>query len=661
MNRIYSISDRLAAYVVILALMFPDAVALARVIELQPWAQQPGAVQMSQSSNDKASSTRQDFLRTKGAVNGILADEILISAQEQFVFIGRSDLDPVASPNNDYVTFFVSEEQLGYYKSVTLNYSIDGIQGGEYLVKSVNNIHVYGTPSSLAHKGWQKNSDEIAIEDLRPGINTIRFNLPAATQLNARIKEVHLALNVRDGKVKINRFDISELADQSDVLLINGLLGSVYALNDAQTPSVPTDIVNATEGAFAYYIELESYRDGGLIRIPINPNILSPGSNPQDIHVYFFNEALRKWTPVLSDSMSVDLKTNTTYKYIPSQSGSFYMAGSQRTPSMPETSASFLDRMGESENVGSPISGVSMASAPQINQQGDASTSIPLNIPPGRNGMQPNISLGYNSSNPGGYVGVGWSIPISTISVSTKWGVPMYDGEIETEVYALDGEDLTMEGGFKPNRYNSSGDQQRKKGMVVFFERTRGGWKKIERIGDTPSQYVWVITDENNTRFFYGTDNGEDVSNNATLRADVTEGDIAQWNLSRIEDQWGNVIVYHYEKGIYHEVDNTLDQGQWIYPGYIEYTGYNQGGTYIPGQNKVRFEYSSTKRSDARTNLRYGFKVTDFKLLSKIHIEHVSSTNAVTEIREYQLDYDQSSYLRNRLSRFTESVNGSEF
>jgi hypothetical protein len=338
------------------------------------------------------------------------------------------------------------------------------------------------------HKGWQKNSDEIAIEDLRPGINTVRFNLPASTQLNARIKEVNLVLNEKNRSVEINRFKISELADQSDVLLIDGLLGSVYALNDAQTPSVPTDIVNATDGAFAYYIEFESNRERGLIRLPINPNILSPGSNPEDIHVFYFNEANRKWTPVLTDSMSVDLSTNTTYKYIPSQPGSFYMAGSQRTPSMPETSASFLDRMGESDNVGTLISGVSMASAPQINQQGDAATSIPLNIPPGRNGMQPNISIGYNSSNPGGYMGVGWCIPISTISVSTKWGVPLYDGEIESEVYALDGEDLTMEGGHKPNRYSSSGDQQRKKGTVVFFERTRGGWKKIERIGDSPSQ-----------------------------------------------------------------------------------------------------------------------------------------------------------------------------
>lgn len=221
MNRINSISDRLAAYTVILALMFPDAVALARVIELQPWSHQSTAEQISHKSTEKVSPNQQEFSINESEANRILKNEIQIPAQEQLVFIGRSEMDPVASPNNDFVTFFVSEEQLGYYKSATLNYSIDGIEGGDYLVKSVNNIHVYGTPSSLVHKGWQKNSDEIAIEDLRPGINTVRFNLPASTQLNARIKEVNLVLNEKDRSVKINRFKISELTDQSDVLLID--------------------------------------------------------------------------------------------------------------------------------------------------------------------------------------------------------------------------------------------------------------------------------------------------------------------------------------------------------------------------------------------------------------------------------------------------------
>ena len=125
MNRINSISDRLAAYTVILALMFPDAVALARVIELQPWSHQSAAEQISHISTEKVSPNHQEFSINESEANRILKNEIQIPAQEQLVFIGRSEMDPVASPNNDFVTFFVSEEQLVYYVSLQTSWTFN--------------------------------------------------------------------------------------------------------------------------------------------------------------------------------------------------------------------------------------------------------------------------------------------------------------------------------------------------------------------------------------------------------------------------------------------------------------------------------------------------------------------------------------------------------
>lgn len=46
----------------------------------------------------------------------------------------------------------------------------------------------------------------------------------------------------------------------------------------------------------------------------------------------------------------------------------------------------------------------------QLSSDGDLLYNFPLWIPPGRNGVQPEISLSFRSRAPNGLVGVGWSI-----------------------------------------------------------------------------------------------------------------------------------------------------------------------------------------------------------------------------------------------------------
>ncbi|RJQ52812.1 MAG: hypothetical protein C4526_07660 [Nitrospiraceae bacterium] len=54
---------------------------------------------------------------------------------------------------------------------------------------------------------------------------------------------------------------------------------------------------------------------------------------------------------------------------------------------------------------------------------GTAVTGIPIIVPPGRKGMQPNISLNYSSSGGNGWLGVGWSLDMGAIQRNTKRGV----------------------------------------------------------------------------------------------------------------------------------------------------------------------------------------------------------------------------------------------
>jgi hypothetical protein len=54
---------------------------------------------------------------------------------------------------------------------------------------------------------------------------------------------------------------------------------------------------------------------------------------------------------------------------------------------------------------------------------GAALVTIPILVPPGRNGIAPKLSLTYNSFRKNGWLGVGWDIDMGSIQRSAKFGV----------------------------------------------------------------------------------------------------------------------------------------------------------------------------------------------------------------------------------------------
>src|SRR5437870_13215524 len=59
---------------------------------------------------------------------------------------------------------------------------------------------------------------------------------------------------------------------------------------------------------------------------------------------------------------------------------------------------------------------------------GTASTSIPIEVPPGRHGIQPALSLMYWSGNGDGWLGPGWKLEVGAIQRQTRFGVD-YNGD----------------------------------------------------------------------------------------------------------------------------------------------------------------------------------------------------------------------------------------
>ena len=71
---------------------------------------------------------------------------------------------------------------------------------------------------------------------------------------------------------------------------------------------------------------------------------------------------------------------------------------------------------------------------------GTGNYSIPIQLPPGRSGLQPSLTLGYSTGNPNGLFGLGWARQVPGVRRRTSHGVPCDDG---SDVFVLSGaEDL---------------------------------------------------------------------------------------------------------------------------------------------------------------------------------------------------------------------------
>jgi hypothetical protein len=81
---------------------------------------------------------------------------------------------------------------------------------------------------------------------------------------------------------------------------------------------------------------------------------------------------------------------------------------------------------------------------------GTAAFTIPIGASPAR-GLEPNLSLTYNSGSGNGPFGLGWGLAIPSITRKTEKGLPRYLDSIESDVFCLAGvEDLVPR--FEKNR-----------------------------------------------------------------------------------------------------------------------------------------------------------------------------------------------------------------
>lgn len=149
--------------------------------------------------------------------------------------------------------------------------------------------------------------------------------------------------------------------------------------------------------------------------------------------------------------------------------------------------------------------------------------SIPIEVPPGRNGLTPRLSLVYTGSSANGFLGVGWDLSIPSIARSTQGGVnyackprtnptPCFAfvmGGISAEVISR--ADLCK------HCYATT-----IKGEALLLRALEEGWE---------------ITDRSGIRYFFG--------RTAASRQEGPSGTF-RWMLDTVTDTENNTITYSY-------------------------------------------------------------------------------------------------------------------
>ena len=232
---------------------------------------------------------------------------------------------------------------------------------------------------------------------------------------------------------------------------------------------------------------------------------------------------------------------------------------------------------------------------------GAAGTSIPIVVPPGRNGIAPNLALTYSSSGGNGHLGTGWSLDVGSIQRNTKMGI-CYD--CNDYVASINGSASELVPRPDWNTYCSGG--------TAYGAKIEGGFTKYCKL----LSGGWEVTIKNGTKHFYGT--------SAASRQDFDAGaKIFKWCFDKVEDTNGNYMEITYEK----------DDGD-IYLKEIKYTG--NGSSLVPS-NSVKFEFDIVRTDN------YPMYVPNYKVVTNRRLINIKTfANNGQQARRYELEYAYS-------------------
>ncbi len=264
---------------------------------------------------------------------------------------------------------------------------------------------------------------------------------------------------------------------------------------------------------------------------------------------------------------------------------------------------------------------------------GTATTSYDIEVPPGRNGLAPKLSLSYSSAavdmadefQNGSFLGMGWSFSTNYIARDTRTSYSLND-DVFSLVMNGAGYDLI-------------------KGADGSFHTTQDQYWRISY--DTTGDY-WTVTTKDGTKYQYGLTGGLNGSKAVEYlyREQAppvpTQPVIYAWWLEKVTDTHGNQIKYTYwhDSGTI-DCASRMTPAVWdagLYPKTIEYNRDLYNETHF--LTEIEFTYSS--RVDVRwvrTQYQCAAPSVNWKL-DRIDVKTTGNDGITMQlVRQYEFGY----------------------
>lgn len=271
---------------------------------------------------------------------------------------------------------------------------------------------------------------------------------------------------------------------------------------------------------------------------------------------------------------------------------------------------------------------------------GTGNFSVPIALPAGRNGFQPELGLQYSTGSGNGIFGLGWNLSVPGVVRKTAKGVPIYDDEKDT--FLLSGtEDLMAVKRLNLN-FNQTTNEAgilplaTEVGIITQYRpRTEGLFARIYHL-KTNLRNCWKVMSKNGLTSWYGSKDSFTNDLSLVQNPDYLSS-IYNWKLTRTEDTFGNHILYLYEKEAVTENDyHHWDQNYLKEIKYADYSLTPFGGIGLAYMVSIRFNYES--RTDAFSDFKSGIEIRTTQRCKNIEI-FTNPIEGEIKTRTYHFQY----------------------
>ncbi len=273
-----------------------------------------------------------------------------------------------------------------------------------------------------------------------------------------------------------------------------------------------------------------------------------------------------------------------------------------------------------------------------VDNTGAVSYSIPIEMPAGTGGMQPELALTYSNQSGNGPFGMGWSL--SGLSSITR-GPTIYarDGFSDgvdfdsSDKFYLDGQRLVEVG-----RSTASPWFVEYRTELESFSRIRAYGASLDEAASKPTH--WSVETKAGLKMWFGRDDNGNDHNSLVVFNRLEDGNMQGgpigWQICRVTDTCGNHFDYYYKTDSAYGSTLLIDE--------IRYTA---NGSSLSHYAKVKFNYEA--RTDSVRSGFFGFKSKLVGRVKNIQIQLISGASD-DYLARYDFGYE---YSQMGLSRIT--------